>query len=119
MENRFLPIGQRPRRNVSLRADGRGLDVPSFASSMSSDRGRTLARSLSVDQRALVVLIENGGVELGIPDLADKLLAALPQASLIPQSVRQSLIVFLRDTIKGFTDNLLESAELAINRYSG
>ena len=76
------------------------------------------ARSLTADQRSLVILIENGGVDLGIPALADKLLEALPQSRLLPESARQKVIVFLRDTIKKFTDDLLESAELALNRYS-
>ena len=76
------------------------------------------SRGLSADQRALVVLIENGGIDLGIPKLVDKLLEVLPQSNLLPESVRQKLIVFVRDTIKGFTDTLMESAELALNRYS-
>jgi hypothetical protein len=106
MENRFLekdshrrPVARLGRRGVSRAQSG-------------------FARSLTTDQRALVILIENGGVDLGIPELADKLLSALPGASMIPESARQQLVVFLRDTIKGFTDNLLESAELALNRYS-
>jgi hypothetical protein len=77
-----------------------------------------LSRGLTADQRALVVLIENGGIDLGIPQLVDKLLEVIPQADLIPSAARQKLIVFIRDTIKGFTDTLLESAELALNRYS-
>jgi hypothetical protein len=76
------------------------------------------ARSLSADQRALVVLIDNGGIDFGIPELVDRLLQALPEPGLIPEGIRQKLIVFVRDTIKGLTDTLLESAELAINRYS-
>jgi hypothetical protein len=76
------------------------------------------SRSLAADQRTLVILIENGGVDLGIPELVDKLLEVVPQSNLLPESARQKVIVFIRDTIQKFTDNLLESAELALNRYS-
>src|SRR6202012_6244379 len=37
--------------------------------------------SFSVGDRALLVLIENGGVDLGIPDLVDRLIAPLPGSS--------------------------------------
>lgn len=118
MENRFLDMDDeviearrvdRLRRTVETAAAARSM---SFAASDAE-----YARDLSAGQRALVVLIENGGVDLGIPQLADKLLSVLPQ-SVVPESARQKLIVFLRDTIKRITDNLLESAELALNRYS-
>ncbi len=72
----------------------------------------------SAADRTLVILIENGGVDLGIPELVDKLLASIPHADLIPDEYRARLITYLRDKIKGFTDSLLETAELSINRYA-
>jgi hypothetical protein len=111
MENRFLPT-KTPGTVMARRGGRRQAAMPrAYAQSLFS-------RGLSADQRALVVLIENGGIDLGIPQLVDKLLEVIPQADLIPQAARQKLIVFIRDTIKGFTDSLLESAELALNRYS-
>jgi hypothetical protein len=76
------------------------------------------ARSFSAEQRALVILIENGGIDLEIPAFVDKILAVLPGTSLLPESARQSLIQFVHDTIQRLTDKLLESADLALNRYS-
>ena len=111
MENRFLPT-KNPGMVMARRGGRRSAAAPrAYAQSL-------LSRGLTADQRALVVLIENGGIDLGIPQLVDKLLEVIPQADLIPESARQKLIVFIRDTIKGFTDTLLESAELALNRYS-
>lgn len=122
MENRFMkidpPRSARGTPGALRRGDDRHNGREPLAGSMSMTRASGLAHSLSADQRALVILIENGGIDLGIPELADKLLAVLPQSALIPQSVRQTLIGFLRDTIKGLTDDLIESAELAVNRYS-
>lgn len=114
MENRFMKIDPPRAARGAVMALRRG---GTSAGAMSLPRHAGLARGLSADQRALVILIENGGIDLGVPELADRLLAVLPQSALIPQSVRQSLIGFLRDTIKGFTDDLIESAELAVNRY--
>ena len=119
MENRFMKIDT-PRSAHGAQGALRRPDLHGrrpMAGSMSVSGGSRLARSLSADQRALVILIENGGIDFGIPEMADKLLAVLPQSAMIPQSVRQTLIAFLRDTIKSFTDDLIESAELAVNRY--
>ncbi len=117
MDNRFMPASARPslrgpqaRRNPCYGAAAR------TAATLSIDE-RGLARAQSAGQRVLVVLIENGGIDLGIPELADRLLAALPGGDLLPDDMRQRLIVFLRDTVKKFTDDLIESAELALNRY--
>ena len=75
------------------------------------------AAQLSAADRVLVILIENGGVDLGIPELVNKLLAFLPGSGLIPDSVKQRLVAHLREKIKSFTDNLMETLELSINRY--
>ena len=77
------------------------------------------AMPFSASDRALVILIENGGVDLGLPALVDKLLSAIPGSDIIPSSQRQKLVTYLREKIKGFTDNLLETLELSINRYQG
>jgi hypothetical protein len=122
MENRFLETDSYRKpvaRQSSRRLEARSASAYASANGQGVSRAKSVfARSFTADQRALVILIENGGVDLGIPELADKLLAMLPGASMLPESARQKLIVFLRDTIKGFTDTLLESAELAVNRYS-
>ncbi len=122
MENRFLETESYRKtvaRQSSRRMESRGAYATGPASGQRISRAKSsFARAFAADQRALVILIENGGIDLGIPELADKLLSLLPGASMLPESARQKLIVFLRDTIKGFTDTLLESAELAVNRYS-
>ncbi len=106
MENRFLePYGQgqlatRPRPTRGLAAS------------------QTWAQPFAATDRALVILIDNGGVDLGIPELVDKLLAAIPGGDLIPDRYRQELVTYLRDKIKEFTDDLLETLELTLNRYT-
>jgi len=106
MQNRFLETDAYLRR----RSRGQGRDrATAFSGGW--------AQPFSASDRRLVILIENGGVDLGIPTLVDKLLSFLP-AGLISDAQRQALVVFLRDKLKSFTDNLLETAELAINRYS-
>ena len=39
---------------------------------------QSVSRSMAVTDRALVVLLDNGGVDLGLPALVDKILDALP-----------------------------------------
>ena len=74
----------------------------------------------SVADRVLVVLIENGGVDLGLPDLVNRLVQEIPGASaLIGEDLRGKIVAELRDWLTKTTDNLLESAELALNRYTG
>ena len=79
--------------------------------------GGDMVRVFSVQGRVLVVLIENGGVDLEINDAARKIVAALPGGSLIPDSVVDALADKLRDWIKSQTDKLLEDAELSLGRY--
>jgi hypothetical protein len=111
MENRFLS-------NSSLRPAPAAVRRPIGGAQPFSRAKSVYARSFSAEQRALVILIENGGIDLEIPAFVDRILAALPGTNLLPESARQQLIVFVHDTIKGFTDTLLETADLALNRYS-
>jgi len=77
------------------------------------------ATPLAAADRVLVILIHNGGIDLGIPELVDKLLASWPGGNLLPDATRQQLVEFIRNKIKGLTDSLIETAELSINRYAG
>src|SRR5262245_58445376 len=118
MENRFLGYERTARQmqRAGVRYETRVARSPAPVSRGYSKSQSALARSLSADQPALVILIENGGIDFGIPELVDKILSVLP-TSIVPESVRQQLITYLRDTIKGFTDTLIESADLALNQY--
>lgn len=91
---------------------------PGGAKMLPSAEMSALATAFAAQDRTLVILIENGGIDLGIPDLVDKLLASLPGASLFPDPLRTRMVEFIRRKIKDLTDNLLESVELAANRYS-
>ena len=116
MENRFVEM-DREFRGISARS-GRGQGARAFATGLAAGRSFDWARPQSAAQRVLVILIENGGIDLGIPDLVDKILSVLPASSLLPDDLKQKLVAFLRQQIKSITDNLLESAELAANRYT-
>src|SRR5687767_11305078 len=113
MENRFFEMddylcnsGKRRRRSGKRNGNG-------YLSSAQS----IWAMPFAAPDRALVVLIENGGVDLGLPDMVNKILSSIPGASAIPSSSRETMVAFLREKIKGFTDNLLETLELSVNRY--
>ena len=64
-----------------------------------------------------MILIENGGIDLEIPDTAKKIIAALPGSSMIPDSLVNALADKLRDWIRAQTDRLLEDVELSLGRY--
>jgi Papain-like cysteine protease AvrRpt2/Phage lysozyme len=104
-ENRFLEVDHQ------MRHRRRHHGVPRYAGLES------LALPFAATDRALVVLIENGGIDLGIPWLVDKLLSTVPGASILPRSVRDGIVSALRHKLEQLTDNLLESAELTLNRY--
>lgn len=73
----------------------------------------------SVTDRLLVVLIENGGIDLGLPDLVDRLVTEIPGASsIISDSMKTEVVSSLRAWLLRTTDNLIETAELALNRYT-
>jgi GH24 family phage-related lysozyme (muramidase) len=111
MENRFTPsapLGRRGRPQTAL------LD-PIVGHARPQSTG--FVRTFSVQDRVLVVLIENGGIDLEIPETARKIVAALPGGSLVPDRVVDALADKLHDWIKTQTDRLLEDAELSLNRY--
>lgn len=105
MDNRFL---EQSREHGARVRPGRQAAVSS---------AQSWATAMAASDRALVILVENGGVDLGIPDLVDTLLKELPGSSAIPSSFRASLVKAIEDKIKEFTDTLLETAELAVNAY--
>ena len=124
MSNRFLekkayleglsPTTARSRASALTKAAARGWQVPGIAS-----RNRFgFSAPLSADDRALVVLIENGGIDLGVGTLIGHLLDQVPGSSLIPQSARDALVRYVDDKIRDATDKLLENAEMVLNRYS-
>jgi hypothetical protein len=103
MENRFLEADSTLKvRPASRRNEFRSprAAVSRAKSNFAGGSTSRYARSFTADQRALVILIENGGIDLGIPELVDTLLEGLP-ANLLAESTRQQLIVFIRDTIRG------------------
>jgi len=82
-------------------------------------RQHAWASSMAATDRVLVVLIENGGIDLGLPDLVDKLVDGIPGASLlIGGDLKARIVTELHDWLMTATDHLLESAELALNRYT-
>ena len=74
------------------------------------------SNSFSVMPSQLVILIENGGVDLGIPALVDALLSKFP--GIIADQVRPVLVKMIGDKIREWTDTVAENFELNLNRYS-
>ena len=105
MDNRFL---EQSRGHAVRVRPGRRTAVSS---------AQSWATAMAASDRVLVILVENGGVDLGIPDLVDTLLRGLPGSSAIPSSFRAALVKAIEDKIKEYTDTLLETAELAVNAY--
>src|SRR4051794_5963343 len=103
MQNRFLEATRPPRARP-----GRHAGIM---------REQSWAVPMAASDRVLLVLIENGGVDLGLPELVDRLLAALPGASILPDSIKARLVAALREKLRSVTDDLLEGAELLANRY--
>src|SRR6266850_6334477 len=122
MENRFLEmndyLGQvaRTRGPALLRRPSRGPSPAPVPVPLAVHQSLGFVMPFAAADRVLVILIENRGVDLGIPDLVEKLLSAVPGSSLIPDGQKQQLVDFIRNKIKSVTDSLLETAELSINR---
>jgi hypothetical protein len=116
MENRFLAYERLMQQRVAACQGTLAPRRPATVSRSYSRAHSALARSMAADQRALVILIENGGIDLGIPELVDQILSVIP-SGMLPENIRQQLITYVRDTVKKLTDTLLESADLALNHY--
>jgi len=112
-ENRFLEV-DRELHSLRIRRHRRNGATPGLAGAASIG----YAYPFSATDRVLVILIENGGIDLGLPDLVDRLLSAVPGASVLPDSVKSGIVTALRDRLRSITDNLLETAELTLNRFS-
>lgn len=87
---------------------------------LSSSRTRSDFWSLpqSAADRQLVVLIENGGIDLGIPNFVDRVIRSIPHAGkFVSDDFRARLVKAIEDGIKSATDTLLESADLALNEF--
>jgi GH24 family phage-related lysozyme (muramidase) len=110
MENRFLRMSnelaalERARRNR----------LPFTAATSLAGRPRTAA-AMSASDRVLVVVIENGGLDLGVGKLIDM----LPGSTYIPDASREALKRKIDEAIRQLTDDVLEGAELWLNRYAG
>jgi len=77
-----------------------------------------MSNSFSVSDRALLILMENGGIDLGIPEMVDKLIDSLPGASVIGDSIKGQIVDFLRSKLRSISNDILEGAELLLNRYT-
>lgn len=108
-ENRFVELDRQVRR---MRGD---YSIPRIAGMQSFS---PFSFPLATTNRALIVLIDNGGIDLQLGDVADGLLALVPGAIMLPDKVRQGIVDALHDKIKSVTKNLLETAELTLNRYT-
>lgn len=102
-QNRFVA-----KRAAALTAAGRAAPL---------SRQASWVRPFSAEQRALVVLIENGGIDLELGKVVDLIADKLPAGSGMVKAALRPLAGVLRDKIRAATDTLLESAELALNRY--
>jgi len=108
-ENRFVEPDHQGRR---MRGD---YSIPRIAAMQSFS---PFSFPLAVTDRALVVLIDNGGIDLQLGDVVDGLLALVPAGRMLTGSLRQDIVNALHDKIKSVTKNLLETAELTLNRYT-
>lgn len=118
MENQFLDDNRLRRHRGHKGRYGSGAGTSTATASHPSVQMSTWETTFAAQDRALVILIENGGVDLGIPALVDKLWQFLPGASLLPDSIRAKLVDYIGEKIRSFTDNLLETVELTANRYT-
>jgi GH24 family phage-related lysozyme (muramidase) len=121
VENRFIEMDEYLEQFTRTKKRHRNtlthLPEPNGSNSYSISKSFEWSVPFSVQNRVLVVLMENGGVDLGLPQLVDKLLTAL-HVNFVPDTIKQKVAGYLNEKFKSLTDNLLESAELTINRYS-
>ncbi|MBX7225027.1 MAG: glycoside hydrolase family protein [Chitinophagales bacterium] len=71
------------------------------------------SKPFTASQRVLIVLIENGGIEIDTRKILEPLL------QVIPETFRETAFSYLNRKIKEYTDTILESAELYLNNYAG
>ena len=113
MENQFLEMD-----SYLVRTNGKANQNGKSSNRLSISKSLEWAKPFSAENRVLVILIENGGIDLGIPDLVDRILTQIPGSSIIPDSLKSSLVDYIRQKLLTATDNLLENIELAANRYT-
>jgi GH24 family phage-related lysozyme (muramidase) len=125
MENRFREMNAYLGRLETRSGNGKGNGAAKASwtsQSVVGERAPAWAKSLSVSQRVLVVLIDNGGIDLRIPEVVDAIIDIIPGSSLLPDSVRQTIREAVKSEIgavlKRKTRELLEGVELLANRYS-
>lgn len=117
MDNRFF--GMNDYLSQVVRARGPIPVVPRAVPIYARPHSAVFAAPFAASDRALVVLIENRGIDLGLPALVDKLCESIPGASIIPADARRTIVEGFNEKIRTVSDNLLETAELSINRYAG
>ena len=117
MDNRFF--GMNDYLNQVARARGPLPIVPRAMSVYARPHSLVYATPFAAQDRVLVILIENRGIDLGLPALVDKICDVIPGASIIPAEQRLAVAGSLNEKIRSLTDNLLETADLSINRYAG
>ena len=125
MENRFLEADDYLRRVSGQKHSGcaprprnGSCAYAGERKTATSSQSSVWSQPFSATDRTLVILIENGGVDLGIPVLVTKLLEVIPQSNLIPAKYKNSLAQVIHEKLMKFTDNLIETLELSINRYN-
>lgn len=94
------------------------LERPTLRRRPNFSAGQSYASPLAATDRALVVLIENGGIDLDLGGLVDALVAAAGLDGVVTAGMRSDLANVLKEKIRSFTDTLLESADLALNKFS-
>ncbi len=74
--------------------------------------------SFSANDRVLVVLLENGGIDLQVQSVVEKIIDLVPGSSyIVSNSQKKQIANFVNQKIIDATDSLLESAELLLNRF--
>jgi len=118
MENRFLELNQALKQKSGRHC--RKLRQPAHALHGLDPLARAysgVAEALSASDRALVVLLDNGGIDLEIPEFVDHLIAVLPGPLGSMPGLRKALLDLVREKLRSYTDNLIESFELGLQRF--
>jgi GH24 family phage-related lysozyme (muramidase) len=73
----------------------------------------------SANERVLIVLLENGGIDLKVQPVVEMCIDMVPGSSyLINDSTKKQIANYVNQKIIDATDSLLESAELLLNRFN-